>query len=128
MILGMDNERDIVYSQAIKAGKRIYYLDVKRNKRDELFLSITESKKKLQGEGLDAPFTFEKHKIFLYQEDFSKFIEGLSKAIGYIHLHQPLDERFAVTDKMPMEEPVDTQMGEPLENLDGALDIQIDFE
>jgi hypothetical protein len=128
MNLGMDNERDIVYSQAIKAGKRIYYLDVKRNKRDELFLSITESKKKLQGEGLDAPFTFEKHKIFLYQEDFGKFIEGLSKAIGYIHANQPLDERFAVTDKMPMEEPVDTQMGEPLENLDGALDIQIDFE
>ena len=127
MILGMDNERDIVYSQAIKAGKRIYYLDVKRNKRNELFLSITESKKKLQGEGLDAPFTFEKHKIFLYQEDFSKFIEGLSKAIGYIHANQPLDERF-VGNNMPVGEPVESEIEEPLNELDGALDIQIDFE
>ena len=69
----MDHEKDIVYSQAIKAGKRIYYIDVKRNRRDELFLAITESKKIVQGEGPDAPFTLEKHKIFLYPEDFSKF-------------------------------------------------------
>ena len=47
----MENEKDIVYSQAVKAGKRIYYLDVKRNRRGELFLSITESKKIAMGEG-----------------------------------------------------------------------------
>ena len=62
----MENEKDIVYSQAIKAGKRIYYLDVKRNKRDELFLSITESKKITTNESAEPTFTFEKHKIFLY--------------------------------------------------------------
>ena len=76
----MDNEKDIVYSQAIKAGKRIYYLDVKRNRKGELFLAITESKKIATGEGPDTPYTFEKHKIFLYQEDFTKFIGALSKA------------------------------------------------
>ena len=80
----MDREKDIVYSQAIKAGKRIYYLDVKRNKKDELFLSITESKKIVQGEGPDAPFSFEKHKIFLYREDFEKFMNGLNEAVQYI--------------------------------------------
>lgn len=124
----MDNEKDIVFSQAIKAGKRIYYLDVKRNKRDELFLSITESKKIMTGEGLDAPFTFEKHKIFLYQEDFSKFIGGLSKAIGYIHEHQPLNDRYAVSEEMPIVEEPQPVVEEPLDELDASLDIQIDFE
>ena len=129
MIYSMENdkEKDIVYSQAIKAGKRIYYLDVKRNKRDELFLSITESKKKVAGEGPDAPYTFEKHKIFLYQEDFSKFIGGLSKAIGYIHENQPVSERYAMTEDIPL---VDESLvdGSSLPELEGSLDIQIDFE
>ena len=118
----MEHEKDIVYSQAVKAGKRIYYLDVKRNKRDELFLSITESKKVTSGDGSEATFTFEKHKIFLYQEDFSKFISGLSQAIGYIHEHQPMSERYPVPD-------VDIQ--NPLANnveLDGELKIDIEFE
>ncbi len=122
-----EKEKDIVYSQAIKAGKRIYYLDVKKNKRDELFLSITESKKKVMGEGPDAPYTFEKHKIFLYQEDFSKFIGGLSKAIGYIHENQPLSGGYAMAEELPM---VDEQLvdSDPLPELDGSLEIQIDFE
>ena len=122
-----EKEKDIVYSQAIKAGKRIYYLDVKKNKRDELFLSITESKKKVMGEGPDAPYTFEKHKIFLYQEDFSKFIGGLSKAIGYIHENHSLSDGYAMAEELPM---VDEQLvdSDPLPELDGSLEIQIDFE
>ncbi len=75
-------DQEIVYSKAIKAGKRIYYLDVKRNRKDELFLAITESKKKITGE--DAPVSFEKHKIFLYREDFVKFREGLNDVIEFI--------------------------------------------
>ena len=120
----MENEKDIVYSQAVKAGKRIYYLDVKRNKRGELFLSITESKKVMSGEGPDAPFTFEKHKIFLYQEDFSKFIGGLSKAIGYIHENQPNEAGFVA----PNENIIIEDDEERIAPLDGELDIQIDFE
>ena len=120
----MENEKDIVYSQAVKAGKRIYYLDVKRNRRGELFLSITESKKIATGEGPDAPFTFEKHKIFLYQEDFSKFINGLSQAISYIHENQ------SVANEAPSysEEVVIEEIAEGINPLDGELDIQIDFE
>ena len=72
-------DKEILYSRAIKAGKRIYYLDVKRNLKDDLFLAITESKKVQSKEGAQA--TFEKHKIFLYKEDFEKFIEGLSDVI-----------------------------------------------
>jgi C-terminal processing protease CtpA/Prc len=80
----MENEKDIVYSQSVKAGKRIYYLDVKRNKRDELFLSITESKKLVSGEGAEATFSFEKHKIFLYKEDYAKFQNALNGVIEFI--------------------------------------------
>ena len=121
----MEFEKDIVYSQSVKAGKRIYYLDVKRNKRGELFLSITESKKLISGEGADATFSFEKHKIFLYQEDFSKFIGALSQAIGYIHENQPSEFADTVDDNaFVAEEP----MGEDIAPLDGELNIQIDFE
>ena len=121
----MENEKDIVYSQSVKAGKRVYYLDVKRNKRDELFLSITESKKITTNESAEPTFTFEKHKIFLYQEDFSKFITGLSQAIGYIHEHQELPERFVQRDITPIEEAL--TVNEP-SALDKELKIDIDFE
>lgn len=78
-------DHEIVYSRAVKAGKRIYYLDVKKNRKNDLFLCITESKKVVWG---DTPETqqvqFEKHKIFLYKEDFDKFADGLSEVIEFI--------------------------------------------
>lgn len=77
-----DNE--IIYSRAIKAGKRIYYLDVKKSRNDDLFLAITESKKKVVGFDDDAQVTYEKHKIFLYKEDFDKFVEGLEDVVSFI--------------------------------------------
>ena len=83
-----ENEKDIVFSQAIKAGKRIYYIDVKKNRKDEMYLSITESKKNISGEGENATVTFEKHKIFLYREDFSKFANSLNEAINYVVAEQ----------------------------------------
>ncbi len=82
------NEKEIVFSQAIKAGKRIYYLDVKKNRKDEMFLAITESKKVVVGEGEDPQVSFEKHKIFLYKEDFDKFMTGLQQAIDFIQEKQ----------------------------------------
>ena len=82
------NDKDIVYSQAVKAGKRIYYLDVKRSRKNELFLAITESKKIVNGEGDNAQFSFEKHKIFLYKEDFEKFSDALKNVLGYIYQRQ----------------------------------------
>ncbi|MBR5148799.1 MAG: PUR family DNA/RNA-binding protein [Bacteroidaceae bacterium] len=123
----MDFEKDIVYSQAIKAGKRIYYLDVKRNKKGELFLSITESKRISQGDGTEGAYSFEKHKIFLYQEDFSKFISGLSQVIGYIHEHQTLPERFATSDEEVTSIEDVIQQSET-STLSDDLKIDIDFE
>ena len=81
---GENNDKEIVYSQAIKAGKRIYYLDVKKNRKDDMFIAITESKKIVSGEGDDSQVSFEKHKIFLYKEDFEKFMNGLQETIQYI--------------------------------------------
>ncbi|MBQ1973837.1 MAG: PUR family DNA/RNA-binding protein [Paraprevotella sp.] len=79
-----ENDKDIVFSRSIKAGKRIYYVDVKRNRKEELYLSITESKKIVSGEMESPQVNFEKHKIFLYREDFEKFQNGLAEAIEYI--------------------------------------------
>lgn len=81
-----DNE--IIYSKAIKAGKRIYYLDVKKSRNEDLYLAITESKKKVVGFDEDAQVTYEKHKIFLYKEDFDKFVEGLEDVVGFIKRQQ----------------------------------------
>ena len=81
-----DNE--IIYSRAIKAGKRIYYLDVKKSRNDDLFLAITESKKKVTSYNDEAQVTYEKHKIFLYKEDFDKFTEGINDVIGFIKKEQ----------------------------------------
>ena len=78
-------EKDVIFSHAIKAGKRIYYMDVRKTRKNEMYLSITESKKITTGEGDDAKVSFEKHKIFRYREDFSNFIEGLTKTIKFIH-------------------------------------------
>lgn len=78
-------DKDIIYSKSVKAGKRIYYLDVKRSRRGELFLAITESKKITVGSGDETHLNFEKHKIFLYPEDFGKFTNGLHEVLDYIN-------------------------------------------
>ena len=78
-------DKEIIYSKAIKAGKRIYYLDVKKNLKDDLFLAITESKKNQSKE--TGSVSFEKHKIFLYKEDFQKFMDGMTDVISFIEDH-----------------------------------------
>lgn len=98
-----NSEKDILYSQTVKAGKRIYYLDVKCSKRNELFLSVTESKKIAVDGGEEGSFNFEKHKIFLYQEDFGKFIDAFSNAVRYIHEHN------AEYEVNPMVQPAATE-------------------
>lgn len=75
-------EPEIVYSRSVKAGKRIYYLDVRKARNEDLYLCITESKKKAAGE-TEVP-QFEKHKLFLYKEDFAHFTEGLQDVISYV--------------------------------------------
>ena len=86
-----ETDKEIVFSKAIKAGKRIYYVDVRKNKKDDMFLAITESKKVITGDVNSPTVSFEKHKIFLYKEDFDKFISGLQEAIKFIDDNNTVD-------------------------------------
>lgn len=74
-------DRDEIYSKVIRAGKRTYFFDVKATRNEDYFLTITESKKVFDSEGNSH---YEKHKIFLYKEDFDKFAQGFEEAIGFI--------------------------------------------
>ena len=106
----MENqEKNEVLSRAVKAGKRTYFFDVKSTRSEELYLTITESKRKFNEE--TGTFFYEKHKIFLYKEDFEKFQNALSGVIDFIQ-----------TGKVPEE-----TMFEPSsrEN-DGRVDVDFD--
>ncbi len=82
-------KEDILFSRSVKAGQRIYYIDVKENNRQEMYLSITESKK-VNNEGQrDGRPSFEKHKIFLFKEDFEHFTQSLLEAIHFVVEEQP---------------------------------------
>ncbi len=83
------NDRGDLFSKAVRAGKRTYFFDVKSTKGSEYYLTITESKKRF---GPDGKFFYEKHKIFLYKEDFEKFADGFAEAIEYIKEYSPVIE------------------------------------
>ncbi len=76
------NQRDEVFSKSVRAGKRTYFFDVKATRSNDYYLTITESKRKFNQE--NGKFYYEKHKLFLYKEDFEKFSEGLQEAINKI--------------------------------------------
>jgi hypothetical protein len=78
--------RQEIYSKAVRAGKRTYFFDVKSTRNNEYYLTITESKKKFSDKG---QFHYEKHKIFLYKEDFDKFLDGLEEVVRYVRDNQP---------------------------------------
>jgi hypothetical protein len=80
----LDNKgrKDEIYSLSIRAGKRTYFFDVKATRSDEYYLTITESKRKFSNE--EGKFFYEKHKLFLYKEDFDKFVNGLNGVIEFI--------------------------------------------
>lgn len=76
----MDNQRqDSVYSLKMKAGKRrTYFFDVRKTKGEDYYLTLTESTKKMNGEG------YERHKIFLYKEDFNRFLDYFQDAVNHV--------------------------------------------
>lgn len=77
-----DRDREEIFSRTVRAGKRTYFFDVKSTIADELYLTITESKRRFNNE--QGKFFYEKHKLFLYKEDFEKFNNGLSDAFEFI--------------------------------------------
>jgi len=85
--------REDIYSQAVRAGKRTYFFDVKATRGNDYYLTITESKRKYNDDGT---FRYNKHKIFLYKEDFKKFSDALAHTITkIIELRSQQDDELA---------------------------------
>lgn len=74
--------RPEIFSRAVRAGKRTYFFDVKSTKAEDYYLTVTESKKRFRNDG---SFYYEKHKLFLYKEDFEKFTDALTESLGFIN-------------------------------------------
>ncbi len=98
-----NNGRQEIFSRSIRAGKRTYFFDVKSTRADDYYLTITESKRRFDND--QGKFFYEKHKVFLYKEDFDKFTEGLNEVIGYIRTgkfppknHNTLNENAELSD------------------------------
>ncbi len=112
----MAEDREDVYSKAVRAGKRTYFFDVKSTRGRDLFLTITESKKHTHEDGSAS---YEKHKIFLYKEDFDKFLDGLQDAFAEI-------DRLRSSGQYMQETPQPRSESSPPEGGGGFNDL--DFE
>jgi hypothetical protein len=77
-----DQEKNELYGSVVRAGKRTYFFDVRETKGNDYYLTITESKRRYNDDGT---FSYQKHKIFLYKEDFEKFTDALTDAIGHLN-------------------------------------------
>ena len=94
-----ETDKDLIFSESVKAGKRIYYFDVKQSRNGDRYIAITESKKVNEGTFENPRFVFEKHKLFLYKEDYTKFIGALAKTLkvaqGLMSVEEAVAEREA---------------------------------
>ena len=93
------NDKAELYSQRVRAGKRTYFFDVKATRSNDYYLTITESKRKFKEEG----FSYEKHKIFLYKEDFAKFIDALQETIDHVKSELLTEEDLAALENQAQE-------------------------
>lgn len=100
------NDREEIFSRRVKAGKRTYFFDVKSTKSNDYYLTITESKRRMR----DDSFTFEKHKIFLYKEDFTKFVEALQDAVDHVKNDLMSDFDFSQFDREESENEFDDEL------------------
>lgn len=98
--------REEIFSEAVRAGKRTYFFDVKATRRNDYYLTITESKKRFNRDGKSF---YEKHKVFLYKEDFDKFLEGLKTAIEYIKENNPQMAEHVVSDQNEEEDTLEKE-------------------
>lgn len=116
-------EREEIFSKAVRAGKRTYFFDVKATRRNDYYLTITESKKRFNRDGR---FYYEKHKIFLYKEDFDKFSDGLAEVIKYILENRPemIEKEEIISEKEETESKVDVKADEEL----AETYTDVDFE
>ena len=114
-----DKRMDSIYSKRIRAGKRrTYFFDVRATRGNDYYLTITESRKKFNADGYD------RHKIFLYKEDFNKFIKALTEAVDYVKTELMPDFDFdAYNHEYPESEPVGVVDGAEVE-----VEVEVNIE
>jgi hypothetical protein len=113
-----DQDRDEVYSEKIRAGKRTYFFDVRSTRSNDYYITITESKRRFNGRGYD------KHKIFLYKEDFNKFLASLNKTVDHVKTELMPDYDYDEFDRRREEQYHDYDQGK--ENMESAYDEVLD--
>ncbi len=118
-----ENFRENVFTKSVKAGKRTYYFDVKESKKGEHYVTVTERKRRYK---TDGTFRVEKHKIFLYQEDFESFADALDDIIEFVRTGKKTetteDDNFKISKNF-LDEDEDENRDEMLDNL---LDYSVD--
>ncbi|TAE41736.1 MAG: DUF3276 family protein [Runella slithyformis] len=95
-----DKGQERIYSNRVKAGKRTYFFDVRATRSNDFYLTITESRRFPQGDG----FGYDKQKMFLYKEDFDKFIEALQDTINHVKTELMPEVDFAQFNTSPEQE------------------------
>jgi len=115
-----DKKMESVYSKRIRAGKRrTYFFDVRETRGNDYYLTITESRKRFDSDGYD------RHKIFLYKEDFNKFIKGLGEAVDYVKTELMPDFDF---DAFNHDTPYEGEDGQQQPVSSSAAPFEIDKE
>jgi len=109
-----DNDKEEIFSRKVRAGKRTYFFDVKATRSNDYYLTITESKRKYKEDG----FTYEKHKIFLYKEDFDKFGAALIETIGHVKTELMPELDFSQFNQTEEKAPQQEQKVEVVENVE----------
>lgn len=94
-----ERDREEIFSKRVRAGKRTYFFDVKSTRSSDYYITITESRRYQKDDG----FTYEKHKMFLYKEDFDKFLEALKESVDHVKTELMPDFDFSQFDKVAEE-------------------------
>lgn len=128
------SDRDPLFSRTVKAGKRVYYIDVKCDRRNEFYISMTESKRVQEGTETERP-VFEKHKIFLYREDIINFLSALTDAAQFVgdhrslepHEYRPYDAPADAAPTAPRSADATPDVTDPIDKIDLGSDFNIEF-
>ena len=107
--------KEEIFTKVVRAGKRTYFFDVKATRKDDYYLTITESKKRL---GKEGKVFYEKHKIFLYKEDFDKFSEGLKDAVTFIENGKNFPESHDMTSFQEVKSEINPIAAEEFTNVE----------
>ncbi len=127
---GQDNEkrdpREEIFSQVLRAGKRTYFFDVKVTSTDDYYLTITESKKRFNNR--QGRFFYEKHKIFLYKEDFDNFLDSFSKTVEFIKTERPVIERRPLQKEGNKETPAENPVPKEIQDTEKENFSNVEFD